>query len=155
MNKSILLTSTLIVSVILAGTGCDTTSQGSKTYTRDQAMAAQKIELGSITAISDVTIEKQESGVGAAAGGVAGGFAGSTVGHGRGSTLAATAAAAAGAAVGSAVERKIGKKPAYEIQVKTDDGRQLVIVQEKDEAFITGERVRILTGPDGRMRVRH
>ena len=68
--------------------GCQTTSQGSKTYTRGQAQTA------------------------------------------------------------------LATRPALEIEVKLDDGRLMVVVQEKDDEFAVGDRVRLLQSPDGKMRIR-
>jgi len=38
--------------------------------------------------------------------------------------------------------------------VELDDGRLMVIVQEKDDEFAVGDRIRLLQSPDGKMRIR-
>ncbi len=140
-----------VAAAVLAA-GCQT-GQGSKTYTRGQAQTPMQIYYGTVLRVSDVTIESKPSGVGAGAGGVAGGVVGSTIGKGSGRVLATTAGALAGAAAGAAAEKAMGAKPALEIEVELDDGRLMVIVQEKDDVFNVGDRVRLIQS-GGAMRVR-
>ncbi len=49
-----------------------------------------------------------------------------------------------GGLAGSAVEEGVTRKNALEITVKLDSGPLIAIVQEADEAFNPGERVRIV-----------
>ena len=144
----------VLTAIVLAGTGCDTTSQGSRTYTRNQAQTPMQVFSGTVLKVADVTIQNQETGAGSAVGAIAGGIAGSTVGGGRGTRLATTGGALAGAAAGSAAERARANRAAVEIEVEVDDGRIMVIVQEKDDEFSVGDRIRIVQSPDGSMRVR-
>jgi outer membrane lipoprotein SlyB len=60
----------------------------------------------------------------------------------------------AGAAAGSGVEKSRATRPGLEIEVELDDGRIMVIVQEKDDDFAVGDRVRFLAAPDGTFRIR-
>ena len=109
---------------------------------------------GTVLKVAEVQIQAEETGAGAVVGGVAGGVVGSTIGSGRGSILAATAGALAGAAAGSAAERARATRPALEIEIELDDGRIMVVVQEKDDEFAVGDRIRLLQSPDGNFRVR-
>jgi outer membrane lipoprotein SlyB len=113
-----------------------------------------QVYYGTVLSVADVTIESQETGAGAVGGGVVGGIVGSTIGGGRGKKLATTAGALAGAAAGSAAEKARGKKPGVEVEVELDDGRLMVIVQEKDDEYAVGDRVRVVQAGDGSMRVR-
>jgi len=79
---------------------------------------------------------------------------GSTIGSGRGRRLATTGGAVAGAAAGSAVEQSRAMRPGIEIEVALDDGRIMVVVQEKDDEFNVGDRVRLIKSPDGTHRIR-
>ena len=45
-------------------------------------------------------------------------------------------------------------KPGLEIELEMDDGRILVVVQEKDDEFAVGDRVRLIKAPDGTLRGR-
>jgi len=144
----------LLVGASMLMTGCQTTSQGSKTYTRGEAQTAMQVYYGTVLSVADVTIESQETGVGAVGGGVVGGIVGSTIGGGRGTKLATTAGVLAGAAAGSAAEKAKARKAGVEIEVELDDGRIMVIVQEKDDDYVVGDRVRIVQAKNGTMRVR-
>ncbi len=135
-------------------TGCQSTSQGSKTYTRGQAQTAMQVYYGTVLSVADVTIAREETGVGAIGGAVVGGIIGSTIGSGSGKKLATTGGALAGTAAGSAAEKGAGKKAGLEVEVELDDGRIMVIVQEKDDEYAVGDRVRIVQARDGTMRVR-
>jgi outer membrane lipoprotein SlyB len=134
--------------------GCQSTSQGGKTYTRGQAQTALSVYHGTVLKVSEVQIQAEITGGGAVVGGIVGAIVGSTIGSGRGSTLAGTAGALGGAAAGSAVEKSKATKPALEIEVELDDGRLMVVVQEKDDEFAVGDRIRMLQSPDGKMRIR-
>lgn len=134
--------------------GCQTTSQGSKTYSTSQAQRALTVYSGTILKVAEVQIQSKQSGTGALGGAIVGGIVGSTIGSGRGRTLATTAGAVGGAAAGSAAESRMGTKPGLEIELELDDGRLMVVVQEKDDDFRVGDRVRLIQSPDGTLRVR-
>ena len=110
--------------------------------------------MGMVESVRPVQIEGTRTGVGPAAGAVVGGVAGSTVGGGRGSAVAAVIGAVAGGVAGQAIEQGTTRKNGVEVTVKLDSGALLAIVQEADETFRAGDRVRILS--DGRTsRVTH
>ena len=73
---------TVLTCSVLALTGCETSRQGSKTYTRGQAQQQMNIYTGTLLNVAAVTIEPEQTGGGSAVGGVAGGIAGSTIGSG-------------------------------------------------------------------------
>lgn len=141
-------------SLLALSAGCAQTGQGSRTYTREQAQTAMTVTRGTVVQVSEVQIQRDETGVGAAAGGVAGGVVGSTIGGGRGTRLATVGGALGGAAAGSAIEGARNTKAALEIEVDLEDGRYLVIVQEADDMFSPGEQVRVIERGDGNIRVR-
>ncbi len=135
-------------------TGCQPASQGSKVYKPGQAQTAQSVYYGTVLDVADVQIQHEETGAGSLGGAVVGGIVGSTIGKGRGKKLATTGGALAGAAAGSAAEQARAMRPALEIELEMDDGQILVIVQEKDDEYSVGDRVRLIKSPDGTMRVR-
>lgn len=143
-----------VIAVAVCTSGCLHSSQGSKTYTRDQAQRQLSVYYGTVLRVSDVKIEAEQTGVGAVAGGVLGGVAGSAIGSGSGSRIGAAAGAVGGMIAGQAAEKSLGKKDGIELEVSLDDGRLIVVVQEKDAQFAVGDRVRIIQSPDGKMRVR-
>ncbi len=145
---------TVLTCSVLALTGCETSRQGSKTYTRGQAQQQMNIYTGTLLNVAAVTIEPEQTGGGSAVGGVAGGIAGSTIGSGRGSTLAALGGALAGAAVGAKAEQNMRTVAGHELEVELDDGRIVLIVQEADDVFHVGDRVRVVVDSKGVSRVR-
>lgn len=142
----------LLAALSLGITGCSTPSSG-VTYTSDQARNPQIVEYGTVSGVREVTIQDEETGLGAAGGGIAGGVAGSTIGSGKGSKLGALGGALAGAAIGHLAEKKMRTDAGLEIEVKKDNGQIISVVQSADVLFEVGERVRILTAADGTVRV--
>jgi outer membrane lipoprotein SlyB len=54
----------------------------------------------------------------------------------------------AGGLAGSAIEEGVTRKDAIEITVKLDGGSMIAIVQEADEQFHPGDKVRIVENAD-------
>lgn len=151
MNKRIW--TAVLVMTVAALAGC-AQGLGGGSYTRDEARREQNVRLGVVESVRPVQLEGTRSGVGPAAGAVVGGVAGSTVGGGRGSTIAAVIGAVAGGVAGQALEEGTTKRTGVEVTVKLNNGALVAIVQEADETFRVGDRVRILS--DGRTsRVTH
>ena len=133
--------------------GCASSSSGS-VYSGGQARQEQTVRMGVVESVRQVTIEGSKSGVGTIAGGVVGGVAGSNIGGGKGSTIGTILGAVAGGVAGSAIEQGTTKKQGLEITVKLDNGELRAIIQDADESFRPGERVRLLSG-SGVTRVTH
>jgi len=129
------------LSVLVAA--CASSNSGS-VYKRDDARKVQTVKTGVVESVRSVKLEGTKSPVGTVAGGAVGGIAGSTIGHGRGSAIGAVIGAVAGGIAGSAVEEGVTRKDALEITVKLDGGSMIAIVQEADEQFHPGEKVRIV-----------
>lgn len=125
-------------------TGC-APGLGGSTYSRDQARREQTVRMGHVESVREVKLEGTRSGVGPAAGAVVGGIAGSTVGAGRGSAVAAVLGAVVGGVAGQAAEQGVTGKRGVEVTVKLDNGQMVAIMQEADETFRPGDRVRILS----------
>ena len=134
-------------------TGCASSRSG-KVYSRDQARTAQQVYYGTVIRVEEVTIEGREGAVGGIAGGVIGGFLGNTIGGGSGKGLATAAGAVGGMVAGSAAEKAATTKAGLEIEVELDDGRMMVVVQEKDDQYAAGDRIRMIAGSGGTWRVR-
>jgi outer membrane lipoprotein SlyB len=139
--RTILAAATLIMVVA----GCAAPGLGGGTYSRDQARREQTVRMGYVESVREVKLEGTRTGVGPAAGAVAGGVAGSSIGHGRGSAVAAIAGAVAGGVVGQAAEQGFTARRGVEVTVKLDNGQMVAIMQEADETFRPGDRVRILS----------
>ena len=126
-------------------TGCAGPGLGGGSYSREQARREQTVRMGHIESVREVKLEGTRSGIGPAAGAVAGGVAGSSIGHGRGSALGAIGGAIIGGIAGQAAEQGLSAKRGVEVTVKLDNGQMVAIMQEADEAFRPGDRVRVLS----------
>jgi outer membrane lipoprotein SlyB len=143
---------TVVCLVFLLAVGCASSRSG-RVYTRDQARQTQTVYLGTVDRVEWVQIEGTRGPWGAIVGGVLGAAVGSSIGRGWGQVIGGTAGAVAGGLAGAAVEEEVTKRDGLEIGVRLDNGNSVVIVQEADVAFRIGDRVRVLTGPDGTARV--
>jgi len=143
----------IMIGLCLILAACASSNSGS-VYSRDEARRVQTVKTGTVESLRTVKLEGTKSGVGTAAGAVVGGVAGSTVGHGKGSVVAAVVGAVVGGIGGAAAEEGITRKDGIEITVKLDSGSLVAVVQEADEQFQPGERVRLLES-GGTTRVSH
>lgn len=141
----------ILLSSLLAA--CASSNSGS-VYSRDEARKTQTVRMGVVESVRQVRIEGTKSPVGTVAGGAVGGIAGSSIGHGRGSAVGAVLGAVAGGLAGAAAEEGITRKDGLEITVKLDSGGLIAIVQEADENFNPGDRVRLVES-GGTTRVSH
>jgi outer membrane lipoprotein SlyB len=133
--------------------GCAPSLSGN-VYSREQARSEQPVRIGVVESVREVRIEGTRSGVGATAGAIIGGIAGSSIGHGRTAQVGSVVGAVAGGVAGQAGEQVATGKTGLEITVRLDSGQLIAIVQEADEAFRPGDRVRVLRGHDA-SRVTH
>lgn len=128
--------------------GCANTSPYSgNVYTGDQAKTAQSVTLGKITALRQVQIQADSRAgglLGTGGGAVIGGLLGDQVGGGSGRRIATAAGAIGGAVAGSAIEERANRINAWEIEIRKDNGQNIVVVQKADQNFQVGQRVRIL-----------
>jgi len=149
MRLKFLLILPLCLFVVACGSNPSAT-----TYSRDLALSVQQVQFGTIVSVRQVQIEGTQSGVGATAGTVIGGVAGSGVGGGRGSAIAAVVAGVAGGLIGDKVENAATKKAGLELTVQMDNGGIISVVQQAEEYFQAGDRVRLLTS-GGTARITH
>ncbi|TLF51878.1 glycine zipper 2TM domain-containing protein [Halomonas urmiana] len=133
---------------VLTLAGCANTSPYSgNVYSGNQAKAAQSVTFGTITALRQVQIQADSRAgglIGTGGGAVIGGLLGNQVGGGSGRTLATAAGVIAGSLAGSKVEESSNLIPAWEIEIRQDNGQSVVIVQKADQNFQVGQRVRII-----------
>ncbi len=134
-----------VAAIGLAVAGCATQSNSSAVYGGGQVQREQIVRLGVIESVRQVSIQRPESGVGTLAGAGLGGVAGSAIGQGRGSIVGAIVGAVAGGVAGNAIEGSAAQRAGYELTVRLDSGEMRAIVQEADEFFQPGDRVRILS----------
>lgn len=123
-------------------------------YRGYEVRGEQTVRFGVVEAIREVRIQYGETGVGAASGAMLGSIAGSYAGHGHGHLAGAIGGAILGGILGQEIERSGNERTGVELTVLLDSGRYIAVIQEADEAFRPGDRVRILSGR-GSTRVTH
>jgi len=134
----------LAAALLGALAGC-ATRESANVYGKHEAGREQLVRFATVDSVRQVTLQGSQSGIGAVAGGVTGGGAGSGVGQGRGSSVGAVLGGVAGGVAGNTVEEKLTRKDALEITVRLDNGELRAIVQEADQEFQPGQRVKLLT----------
>lgn len=132
---------------------CASSNSGS-VYSRDEARKVQTMKTGVVENVRPVKLEGTRSQIGTAAGAAVGGIAGSSVGEGRGEAVGAVVGAVVGGIAGSALEELVTRKDALEITIQLDHGDTVVIIQEADEIFHAGDKVRLIEN-NGITRVSH
>lgn len=142
----------LLVSSVMVG--CASSMSGSA-YPRAQARQSQQVQYGTVENVRPVLIEGTKNNVGTVAGAALGGLAGSNIGQGKGQIAGAIGGVLLGGLAGATVEEGVTRRQGLEIVVRLDNGRTMAVVQEADEPFNPGERVRLVTGYDGTARVTH
>lgn len=136
----------VVATVLLAGlAGCASPSASGTVYRAGEARREQIVRMGVIESVREVTIQGDPTPVGPLAGAVVGGIAGSDIGGGKGSTIASVLGAVAGSMAGSAIERNVNTRKGLELTVKLDSGELRAYVQEADEMFKPGDRVRLVS----------
>lgn len=141
---------------LLTLAGCTNTSQYSgDVYRGNEAKTAQSFELGTIAATRIVKIQADSRTgnlLGGGGGAIIGGLLGSQVGGGSGRQIATAVGALGGAVAGTAAEDGINRIDAWELEIRTDSGRDIIVVQRADRPFEAGQRVRIVgSGNDVRV----
>jgi outer membrane lipoprotein SlyB len=126
--------------------GCAHPPLHSGEYRRWETLGEQSVRFGVVESVRPVSIHAHETGVGTATGAVLGGIAGSHVGRGSGAVAATFAGAILGGIIGQDVERSANERAGVELTVLLDSGRYIAVVQEADESFRSGDRVRVLSG---------
>lgn len=128
--------------------GCANTSPYSgNVYSGNQAKSAQTVSFGTITALRQVQIQADSRAgglLGSGGGAVIGGLLGNQVGGGSGRQLATVAGALGGAVAGTKVEESTNRIDAWEMEIRQDNGQNVVVVQKADQNFQVGQRVRLI-----------
>jgi outer membrane lipoprotein SlyB len=141
-----------VAAAALAG-GCAYHAGGGD-YRGYEVRGEQSVRFGVVEAVREVRIDPRETGVGTAGGAMLGGIAGSNVGGGNGQIAGAIGGAILGGIIGQSIEKSANERRGLELTVLLDSGKYIAVVQEADEGFRAGDRVRILSGR-GSTRVTH
>jgi len=146
------LLSTLAAMVLLSA--CAAPSSSGTVYSASEARREQIVRMGVVESVREVSIQREPSGVGTIAGAVVGGIAGSDIGKGKGSSVGSVLGAVVGGMAGSAIENQTKLVKGFELTVRLDSGELRAYVQEADEQFKPGDRVRLVS-TGGTVRVTH
>jgi outer membrane lipoprotein SlyB len=144
----------LVATLLTLLLGACASSNSGSVYSRDDARKTQTVRTGVVESVRQVKIEGTKSPIGTVAGAAVGGIAGSSIGEGKGSSIGAVIGAVVGGLAGSAAEEMMTRKDALEITVKLDGGGLTAVVQEADEQFKAGDKVRLIES-GGNTRVSH
>ncbi len=117
-----------------------------RSYGPPQDGYARCADCGVVERIDRVYGERNSSGGGAILGGIIGGIVGNQIGSGSGRAAATMAGAIAGGAVGNSAERNANSAPWYELYVRMDDGRRIVVSQRDLNGVREGAYIRISNG---------
>lgn len=103
-------------------------------------------DCGTVERIEQIHGERQASGAGVVLGGIVGGVLGNQVGSGSGRKAATAAGAIAGAVAGNELEKNVQAAPTYDVFIRMDDGRRIVVNQRDLGGIRTGSYVRVSGG---------
>lgn len=143
----------LSLSLVLAAFLAACASSSPDVIQRGDAQRLSDVVDATVLSIRPVTVDGNQSGIGAVAGGVVGGIAGSSVGGQREGAIVGVLAAVAGAVAGNAIERMGTREDAVEILVQLRNGTRKAIVQAQgSEQLLPGDAV-ILVTTSGKVRV--
>lgn len=148
---SIRAAASLALAAAAALAGCATSSPD--VVSRNEAQRLSAVVDAVVLSTRPVTVDGNQSGIGATAGGVVGGIAGSSVGGSREAVAVGIIGAVVGGVVGNAVERQTTREEAVEILVQLKNGDRRSVVQARaGETFAPGDPV-ILVTTGSRVRV--
>lgn len=142
----------MVLSLCVSVVGC-ASNQSSAVYQRNQVGRVQTVEFGTVIDVKPVTVAGTETGIGSIGGAAIGGIAASTIGEGRGSEIAGIVGGIAGLVVGTKAEEAATRRSALEITIEKSNGSIISVVQPDDVPIATGSRVKLLTQPNGSIRV--
>ncbi|EIY4985252.1 glycine zipper 2TM domain-containing protein [Enterobacter hormaechei] len=133
--------------IAFALVGCTSTSSLSgDVHSASASGRVQQVQYGTLVSVRPVQIQAgdENNALGAVAGGVLGGVAGSTIGGGSGRRLTTATGAVAGGLTGQAAQSRMNRVQGVELEVRLDDGRNIVVVQRQGPTrFSAGQRVAI------------
>jgi len=133
MNVRLLATAalTLALSACATGPGYYGPGPGPGYGPPPGAYNTRCMSCGRVERIERVYGDRRTSGTGAVVGGIVGGVLGNTVGKGDGRTAATVVGAVGGAVVGNEIEKSNNAAGSFDIYVRMDNGRRLIINQRE------------------------
>lgn len=115
-------------------------------YRQGDSRNARCDQCGVVERIERVSGQRTSSGTGAVLGGIVGGVLGNQVGSGDGKTAATVAGAVAGGVAGNEIEKRNNAAPSFELYIRLDDGRRVVVNQRDLSGIREGAYVSVSGG---------
>ncbi|CAG2159753.1 outer membrane lipoprotein [Cupriavidus numazuensis] len=144
----------LLFAVVSAITGC--AAQASpNVYHGSDSMRMGSAEQVTVVRVRNVTIAgdsilSASSGVPAILSTLVGAVLGARViGNGDGRYIAGALSGTAAGVIGQVAATQLSKSDGFEVIVRTDSGRQVVVTQGADQKFVSGERLYLVSSGSG------
>jgi outer membrane lipoprotein SlyB len=121
-----------------------------------QEGVAQTIRYGTVVEAEQTVVEVKTGGRGGQTGATVGAVAGYALADGRDRWLGALVGGALGGAAGRAAEKSASKKKGWQLIIELEKTGETIGIEVagKKKSFKAGDRVRLMTGPDGRTKVK-
>ena len=145
MNAKLVLAATMALTLSACATGPGYYQSSDPGYAPHDRYVAQCANCGRVERIEQFRGDRHTTGGGALVGGILGGVLGSTVGKGDGRTAATVVGAVGGAVVGNEVEKN-NNSGGFDIYVRMDNGRKLVVTQRNLGPIREGSYVAVDNG---------
>lgn len=137
-------------------TGCAAQQTSPNVYRSPEALRPGNAESVTVIRVRPVTISDSggmmsaSTGVPGVLGAVVGAVLGARViGSGNGRYISGALSGTASAVIAQTAANYMSKRDGVEIIVRTDSGRQVVVTQDADQHFVSGERLYLVSGSGG------
>ncbi|MFC4523598.1 glycine zipper 2TM domain-containing protein [Cupriavidus pinatubonensis] len=137
-------------------TGCAAQPTSPNTYRATEALRTSSAEAVTVVRVRPVTIVDREgimsahTGVPGVLGAVVGAVLGARIiGDGNGRYLAGALSGTVSAVIAQTAANQLSRRDGVEVIVRTDGGRQVVVTQDADQQFVSGERLFLVSGAGG------
>ncbi|MBY4898688.1 hypothetical protein [Cupriavidus sp. AU9028] len=143
-----------LTSVLFTGCAAQPTSpnvyRASEALRTGTAQAVTVVRVRPVTIVAGDGMMSASSGVPGVLGAVVGAVLGARViGGGNGRYIAGALSGTASAAIAQVAASHLSRRHGVEVVVRTNDGRQVVVAQDADQQFVTGEQVFLVSGSGG------
>ncbi|MFP3756205.1 glycine zipper 2TM domain-containing protein [Cupriavidus sp. SIMBA_020] len=136
--------------------GCAAQQTSPNAYRSSEALRTGSVEAVTVVRVRSVAIVDSDgytsanSGIPGVVGAVVGGLLGARViGGGNGRYIAGAMSGTVSAVLAQTVASQMNRRNGVEVIVRKDDGRQVVVTQDADQQFVSGERLFLVSAAGG------
>ena len=129
--------------------------QSGNVVNANQAQVAQRVNLGTVVGVQQVTVQGTNPGgelAGTVGGAALGGAIGNQIGDGSGRDIAQAIGIIGGGIAGSRAAQRATLQQSFEWTVRLDSGRTITVIQQQP-TFARGQRVQVIQGAGGLTRL--